>query len=198
MRKIETGIPGVYIIEPQLFGDHRGYFMETWSREAFFQLDIQAEFVQDNQSFTARKGTLRGIHFQNEPMAQAKLVRVTRGAVLDVAVDLRKGSPSYLKWEGVELSADNKRMFFIPRGFGHGFLTLTDDVEFLYKVDNRYSKEHDRSIRFNEPAIGVKWGIEEPVLSQKDLNAPWLFDSDCNFNYANYSSSTDDESEKPL
>ena len=198
MQKIETRIPGVFIIEPQLIGDHRGYFMETWSREAFLQLGIKAEFVQDNQSFTARKGTLRGIHFQNEPMAQAKLVRVTRGAVLDVAVDLRKGSPSFLKWEAVELSADSKRMFFIPRGFGHGFLTLTDDVEFLYRVDNPYSRELDRSLRFDEPAIGVEWGIEEPILSQKDLNAPRLFDSDCNFNYANYANSTDDESEKPL
>lgn len=198
MRKIETRIPGVYIIEPQLIGDHRGYFMETWSREAFLQLGIKAEFVQDNQSFTARKGTLRGMHFQNEPMAQAKLVRVTRGAVLDVAVDLRKGSPFYLKWEAVELSADNKRMFFIPRGFGHGFLTLTDEVEFLYKVDNPYSRELDRSLRFDEPAIGVEWGIEEPFLSQKDLNAPRLFDSDCNFKYVDYVSNTDYESEKPL
>ena len=184
MRKIETRIPGVYIIEPQLIGDHRGYFMETWSREAFLQLDIKAEFVQDNQSFTARKGTLRGIHFQNEPMAQAKLVRVTRGAVLDVAVDLRKGSPSYLKWEAVDLSADNMRLFFIPRGFGHGFLTLTDDVEFLYKVDNQYSKRDDRSIRFDDPAIGIKWGeANADLLSPKDIAAPLLKDSDCNFIY---------------
>ena len=184
MRKIETRIPGVFIIEPQVIGDYRGYFMETWSKEAFFQLDIKAEFVQDNQSFTARKGTLRGIHFQNEPMAQAKLVRVTRGAVLDVAVDLRKGSPSYLKWEAVELSADNKRMFFIPRGFGHGFLTLTDDVEFLYKVDNQYSKRDDRSIRFDDPAIGIKWGeANADLLSPKDIAAPLLKDSDCNFIY---------------
>ena len=128
MNKIETKIPGVYILEPQVFGDHRGYFMETYSQKAFAELGIDNVFVQDNQSFTAQAGSLRGIHFQNAPMAQAKLVRVTKGAVLDVAVDLRKDSPTYLQWVGVELSAENKRMLMIPRGFGHGFKTLTDDV----------------------------------------------------------------------
>ena len=130
MKRIDTKLPGVYIIEPVVHGDHRGYFMETYSTRAFAEIGITNEFVQDNQSFTAQQGTLRGIHFQNSPMAQAKLVRVTRGAVLDVAVDLRQGSPTYKQWVGVELSAENKRMLFIPRGFGHGFVTLTDDVEF--------------------------------------------------------------------
>lgn len=181
MNVIETKIPGVIVLEPKVFGDHRGWFMETFSTEAMGKAGITNEFVQDNHSFTQKKGTLRGIHFQNAPMAQAKLVRVTRGAVLDVAVDLRKNSPTYLQWVGVELSSENKRMFFIPRGFGHGFLTLTDDVEFLYKVDDLYSKEHDRSLRFDEPAIGVEWGIKEPILSDKDLKAPWLEQSDCNF-----------------
>ena len=139
--------------------------------------------MQDNQSFSAQKGTLRAIHFQNAPMAQAKLVRVTKGAVLDVAVDLRKGSPTYRQWVGAELSAENKRMLYVPRGFGHGFLTLTNDVEFLYKVDNPYSRECDRGIRFHDPAIGVRWGVEAPVLSQKDAAAPLLEDSDCNFIY---------------
>ena len=183
MKKIETKLPGVYIVEPQVFGDHRGYFMETYSTKAFADIGITNEFVQDNQSFTAQKGTLRGIHFQNAPMAQAKLVRVTRGAVLDVAVDLRKGSPTYKQWVGVELSAENKRMLFIPRGFGHGFVTLTDDVEFCYKVDNLYSRECDRGIRFNDPEIGVEWGVDAPVLSQKDTTSPLLKDSDCNFVY---------------
>ncbi len=183
MKKIETALPGVYIIEPDVHGDHRGYFMETWSTRNFRELGLDYEFVQDNESFTAQKGTLRGIHFQNAPMAQAKLVRAVRGAILDVAVDLRKGSPTYKKWVGVELSAENKRMLLIPRGFGHGFVTLTDDVEFLYKVDNLYSKEHDRGIRFNDPAIGVEWGVTEPVLSQKDTTSPLLADSDCNFTY---------------
>ena len=183
MKRIDTKLPGVYIVEPQVFGDHRGYFMETYSTKTFADIGITNEFVQDNQSFTAQKGTLRGIHFQNAPMAQAKLVRVTKGAVLDVAVDLRKGSPTYRQWVGVELSAENKRMLFIPRGFGHGFVTLTDDVEFCYKVDNLYSKECDRGIRFDDPEIGVNWGVTEPVLSAKDTSSPMLKDSDCNFTY---------------
>ena len=183
MKRIDTKLPGVCIVEPQVFGDHRGYFMETYSTRAFADVGIDTVFVQDNQSYSAQKGVLRGIHFQNAPMAQAKLVRVTRGAVLDVAVDLRKGSPSYKQWVAVELSAENKRMLYIPRGFGHGFVTLTEDVEFCYKVDNLYSREHDRGIRFNDPAIGVEWGIEEPVLSQKDTISPLLEDSDCNFVY---------------
>ncbi len=183
MRKIETSLPGVIIIEPQVFGDHRGWFMETYSQEVFKKAGIDTIFVQDNQSYTKEKGTLRGIHFQNDPMAQSKLVRVTRGAVLDVAVDLRKGSPTYLKWEAVQLTAENKRMLFIPRGFGHGFLTLTDDVEFLYKVDNLYSREHDRSIRFDDPSIGIDWGNDAPLLSAKDNAAPSLRDSDCSFHY---------------
>ncbi len=184
MKKIETRIPGVYIIEPQVFGDHRGYFMETYSTKTFRDIGIENVFVQDNQSFSAQAGTLRGIHFQNAPMSQAKLVRVTRGAVMDVAVDLRKGSPTYKQWVAVELSAENKRMFFMPRGFGHGFRTLTDDVEFCYKVDNLYSKECDRSIRFDDPDIGVEWGeVIQELLSAKDLQAPMLAGSDCNFRY---------------
>jgi len=183
MKKIETKLPGVYIVEPVVHGDHRGYFMETYSTKAFADIGIDTVFVQDNQSFTAQKGTLRGIHFQNAPMAQAKLVRVTKGAVLDVAVDLRKGSPTYKQWSSVELSAENKRMLFIPRGFGHGFVTLTDDVEFCYKVDNLYSRACDRGIRFDDPAIGIDWGITEPILSAKDMTSPLLADSDCNFMY---------------
>ena len=184
MRRIDTALPGVCIVEPQAYGDHRGYFMETYSTRAFEQIGITAVFVQDNQSFTAQKGTLRGIHFQNAPMAQAKLVRVTRGAVMDVAVDLRRDSPTYRQWVAVELSAENKRMLYLPRGFGHGFRTLTDDVEFCYKVDNLYSKEHDRGIRFDDPAIGVDWGeVVEELLSAKDTSAPLLEESDCNFLY---------------
>ena len=183
MKRIETKLPGVAVIEPQVFGDHRGYFMETYSTKAFEAMGIANVFVQDNQSFTAQKGTLRGIHFQNGDMAQAKLVRVMRGAVLDVAVDLRKGSPTYKQWVAVELSSENKRMLFIPRGFGHGFLTLTDDVEFCYKVDNLYSREHDRGIRFDDPDIGVNWGVSDPILSQKDMTSPLLKDSDCIFVY---------------
>ena len=184
MMRIDTALPGVCIVEPQVFGDQRGYFMETYNQKAFADIGIDNVFVQDNQSFTATKGILRGIHFQNAPYAQAKLVRVTRGAVIDVAVDLRKGSPTYKQWVAVELSAENKRMLFIPRGFGHGFKTLTDDVEFCYKVDNLYSKECDRGIRFNDPSIGVDWGeVTEHLLSVKDTTSPMLDDSDCNFVY---------------
>ncbi len=183
MKIVDTKLPDVKILEPDVFGDHRGWFMETWSQKKLAALGINLNFVQDNQSFTAKKGTLRGIHFQNGEWSQAKLVRVVAGAVIDVAVDLRKGSPTYLQWVGVELSAENKRQLLIPRGFGHGFVTLTDDVEFVYKVDNDYNKESDRSIRFDDPQIGVDWGVSDPVLSDKDKNAPLLKDSDCSFVY---------------
>lgn len=183
MKKTETNLPGVFIIEPEVFGDNRGYFMETYSKRVFEEMGINNEFVQDNQSLSSKKGTLRGLHFQNGKSSQAKLVRVLRGTVHDVAVDLRKGSPTYLKWTKVELSGENKKMLFIPKGFGHGFVALTDEVEFLYKVDEVYSKENDRSIRFDDPQIGVEWGVENPILSQKDIDAPLLKDSDCNFTY---------------
>lgn len=181
MNVIKTDIEGVYIIDPQVFGDSRGWFMESYSKIKL--PEIKAEFVQDNHSYSAVKGVLRGIHFQNGEHAQAKLVRVCRGAVLDVAVDLRKGSPTYKKWVSAELSAENKRQLFIPRGFGHGFVTLTDDVEFLYKADNYYNRESDRSIRFDDPDIGVAWGITDPIISDKDKAAPYLKDSDCSFVY---------------
>ncbi len=185
MKKIETKLPGVYIIEPVVHGDSRGYFMETWSTRNFEELGLDYNFVQDNQSFSASKGTLRGIHFQNDPMSQAKLVRVIRGAVLDVAVDLRRGSPTYRQWVAVELSEENRRMLLIPRGFGHGFKTLTDNVEFCYKTDNLYSRECDRGIRFNDPSIGVDWGeVQEELLSTKDTTSPLLSESDCNFIFA--------------
>ena len=183
MKRIDTKLPGVCIVEPVVHGDNRGYFMETYSTQTFADIGIDTVFVQDNQSYSSQKGILRGIHFQNAPMAQAKLVRVTRGAVLDVAVDLRKGSPTYKQWVSVELSAENKRMLYIPRGFGHGFVTLTEDVEFCYKVDNLYSRACDRGVRFDDPTIGVVWGVEQPVLSQKDTTSPMLDDSDCNFVY---------------
>ena len=184
MKRIDTALPGVCTVEPQVFGDHRGYFMEVYNQQSFADIGIEAVFVQDNQSFSAQRGILRGIHFQNAPCAQAKLVRVNRGAALDVAVDLRRGSPTYCQWVAVELSAENRRMLFIPRGFGHGFVTLTDNVEFCYKVDNVYSKEHDRGIRYNDPAIGVAWGeVNDSLLSQKDTTSPLLCDSDCNFVY---------------
>lgn len=184
MNRIDTALPGVCILEPKVFGDHRGYFMETYSKAVFEDLGIHGDFVQDNLSYTQKKGTLRGIHYQMNPMAQSKIVRASRGTVMDLAVDLRKGSPTYLQWILVELSEQNKRMFYIPRGFGHGFITMTDDVEFSYKVDNLYASSCDRSIRFDDPTIGVDWGVSAPILSAKDLAAPLLKDSDCNFTYS--------------
>ena len=155
--------------------------MESWSKKSFEALGLSYEFVQDNHSFSAQKGTLRGLHFQMNPHTQAKLVRCARGAILDVAVDIRKGSESYGKWVAVELSAENKKQLLIPRGFAHGFLTLTDDAEILYKADQYYAPEADRSIVWNDPAIGIEWGIVSPVLSRKDQDAPLLADSDANF-----------------
>lgn len=181
MKTIKTALGGVIIIEPKIFGDDRGWFTETYSKVKLEEIGINSDFVQDNHSFSAQKGTLRGIHFQNNPHAQAKLIRCTKGAVLDVAVDLRRNSPTYKQWVSIELSAENKKMFFIPKGFGHGFLTLTNDVEFQYKVDDYYSPECDRSIRFDDPEIAIDWGIAEPILSDKDKGAPLLKDSDVNF-----------------
>lgn len=184
MNVIKTDVLDVYILEPQVFGDHRGWFMESWSQKAMEEAGLYYNFVQDNQSFSAKKGTLRGLHFQKGDAAQAKLVRCNRGAVVDFAVDMRKGSPTYKKWVGVELSAENKKQLLIPRGFLHGFVTLTDDVEFLYKADNLYNAEADRGIRWNDPDIGVDWNIENPITSDKDNNAPLLKDSDIDFKYA--------------
>lgn len=177
MKFTETTLKGVYIVEPQVFGDHRGFFMESWSRRDFEAAGLYYDFVQDNHSSSAVKGTLRGIHFQRGEKAQAKLVRCVRGAVLDVAVDLRPSSPMYKKWVAVELSAENRRQLLIPRGFGHGFVTLTDDVEFLYRADNPYAPEADGGIRWNDPELEVDWGIDTPVLSEKDSNSPCLKDA---------------------
>ena len=174
MNKIETKLKGVYILEPRVFGDHRGYFFESWNERVLHELGIDINFVQDNQSFSAEQGTLRGIHFQTGEWAQAKLVRCVRGAVLDVAVDLRADSSTYLQWISVELSADNKRQLLIPRGFGHGFVTLTSDVEFLYKADNYYHVEAEGGYRWNDPTIGVGWGIENPILSDKDKQLSFI------------------------
>lgn len=181
MKFIDTEINGLKIIEPQEFGDNRGWFMETYNKGEFDKAGLNYTFVQDNQSFSKGKDILRGLHFQNNPMAQAKLVRCTEGAILDVAVDIRKGSDTYLKWVAVELSAENKRQLMIPRGFAHGFKTLTDNVMVQYKVDNLYCKDCDRGIKWDDPEIGVKWGCNAPTLSAKDSTSPMLKDSDANF-----------------
>lgn len=174
MKVTETNLQGVYVLEPQVFGDARGWFMESWSQRKMEEAGILADFVQDNQSFSAQKGTLRGLHYQLNPMCQAKLLRCTRGKIFDVAVDIRKGSPTYAQWTGAELSAENKKQLFIPRGFAHGFITLTDDVEVQYKADNYYAPDCDGNIRWDDPEIGVAWPIAPVILSNKDKNAPLL------------------------
>ena len=174
MNVITTDLDGVLILEPAVHGDHRGFFMESWSQKAMEEAGLFYDFVQDNHSLSAQKGTLRGIHFQRGEKAQAKLVRCVRGAVLDVAVDLRPASSTYKKWAAVELSAENKKQLLIPRGFGHAFLTLTDDAEFLYKADNYYAPEADAGIRWNDPEIGIDWPVITPILSQKDASSPFL------------------------
>jgi len=169
MKITETKLEGVYIVEPQVFGDARGWFMETYSKKKTPQIDC--DFVQDNQSFSAQKGTLRGIHFQKPPMAQAKLLRCTKGIIMDFAVDLRPDSKTYKQWVGVELSEENKKQLFIPHGFGHAFITLTDDAEVQYKADNYYSQEHEYSILWSDPELGINWGINNPIVSDRDKKA---------------------------
>ncbi len=184
MKVIETDLKEVVVIEPTLFGDHRGWFMEIFNDSKFRESGIQANFVQDNHSFSAAMGTLRGLHYQLNPKAQAKLVRCTRGAIYDVAVDIRQGSPTYGQCVSIELSADNKKQLFIPKGFAHGFITLTEDVEVQYKVDELYAPEYDRGIIWNDPEIGIRWPIHiNPVLSEKDEKAPFLKDAENNFVY---------------
>ncbi|MEK4345566.1 MULTISPECIES: dTDP-4-dehydrorhamnose 3,5-epimerase [Paenibacillus] len=184
MKFTPTELEGVLIVEPAVFGDHRGWFMETFSEAKFQEQGLQLDFVQDNQSFSATKGTLRGLHYQINPKAQSKLVRCTKGAIFDVAVDIRHGSPSYGKWFGIELTADNKKQLLIPKGFAHGFMTLTDDVEVQYKCDELYAPECDGGILWNDPEIGIEWPMHiQPVLSVKDEKAPLLKESKHNFVY---------------
>ena len=186
MKILETSLPEVKIIEPKVFGDHRGWFMETYSDEWFKKLGMTIGFVQDNHSFSASKGTLRGLHYQLEPKSQAKLVRCTKGAIFDVAVDIRKSSPTFGKWFSIELSSDNKKQLFIPKGFAHGFMTLTDNVEVQYKVDEIYAPDYDRGIIWNDPAIGINWPINLiPILSAKDQTSPLLAEAENNFTYRN-------------
>lgn len=187
MKVIKTSIPEVLIIETDVFGDHRGYFTETYNKKRYEEAGITTEFIQDNMSFSTVPGTIRGLHYQRAPYAQAKLVSCSRGKVIDVAVDIRKGSPTYGQYVTCELTANNHKQFFIPRGFAHGFLTLTDDVEFRYKCDNLYNKDSEGGIRYNDETINIDWGILldgiKPVLSEKDEKAPALDECNSNFVY---------------
>ncbi|HPS57700.1 MAG TPA: dTDP-4-dehydrorhamnose 3,5-epimerase [Spirochaetota bacterium] len=170
-------ISGPVIVEPRVFGDDRGFFLESYKKTDFINNGIDVEFRQDNHSLSSR-GVLRGLHYQKPPFAQAKLVRVVKGSVWDVAVDIRKNSSTYKKWIAVELSAENKKMVFIPEGFAHGFIALTDEVQLMYKCSNEYSPQHDAGIIWNDPELAIKWPVANPLLSDKDLLLPLLKDAE--------------------
>ena len=183
MEFIKTAIPDVILIKPKVFGDERGFFMESYRKSLFQANGIVPEFIQDNHSKSA-KGVLRGLHYQLDPNAQGKLVRCVSGSVFDVAVDIRKGSPTFGKWVGYELSEENKQMLWIPAGFAHGFVTLEDNTEFLYKTTGEYAPECDRGIRFDDPEIGIVWPkLDSLLLSDKDQKQPCLQDAEINFIY---------------
>lgn len=169
-------LPGLLLLTPKRHGDHRGFFAETYSRRGLHEAGVEHEFVQDNHSLSREKGVVRGLHYQVPPAAQAKLIRVIRGAILDVVVDIRRSSPTFGKAELIELSAENFRQLYVPIGFAHGFATLTPDTEVLYKVSGYYSPSHDRGILWNDPALGIDWGIDPAaaVLSEKDRKHPKL------------------------
>jgi len=172
MEFIPTKFESAWLIKPKVFKDNRGFFLESYSKRVFQEHGIDAEFLQDNHSMSTNKGVLRGIHFQKPPHAQAKLVRVVKGSVYDVIVDLRKNSPTYGQWEGYTLTADNFLMLFVPQGFGHAFCTLEDKTEFLYKVDEFYSPECDAGIIWNDSNLNINWPVREPILSEKDGALP--------------------------
>ena len=179
MQLIETEIPAVKVLVPKKFGDHRGFFSEVYSDKLLAGLGIEARFVQDNHSLSAEKGVVRGLHYQLPPMAQDKLIRVVRGAIMDIAVDIRRGSPTFGKHVACLLSAENWKQMFVPTGFAHGFATLEPNTEVLYKVTRYYSPSHERGIRWNDPALGIDWGITEQqaVLSPRDTQHPVLRDA---------------------
>lgn len=182
MQIIETGFEGLYIIQPKIFTDERGYFFESYKLEMFLKAGIPFNPVQDNESKSSR-GVIRGLHYQIEPLAQAKLIRVVTGRIYDVAVDLRKHSGTYGKWYGIELDSENKTQFFIPKGFAHGFSVLSDTAIIHYKCDNLYSPDHERGIDLNDPYLNIDWKIGDlkPVISEKDLRHPKFSEADKNF-----------------
>jgi dTDP-4-dehydrorhamnose 3,5-epimerase len=173
MKVIETGFSGLFELEPRVFEDARGYFYESYNKSQFEQLGVREEFVQDNQSLS-QKGVVRGLHFQAPPHAQGKLVRVINGAVLDVALDIRKGSPTYGQFHAVELTEENKKQFWIPPGFAHGFATLRDNTVFAYKCTDVYNKPSEGCVLWNDKDLNIDWGIEDPIISGKDKEGtPW-------------------------
>jgi dTDP-4-dehydrorhamnose 3,5-epimerase len=181
MKIVPTKIDGVVILEPNVFGDSRGFFLESYNRQTFEKLGLNYTFVQDNHSLSVETGVLRGLHYQLNPKAQTKLVRVIAGAIYDVAVDIRRNSPTFGHWVGVILSSSNKRQLLVPQGFAHGFCTLVPNTEVLYKVDSLYSPEYDRGIAWNDPQLGIDWPTATPILSDKDTKHPCLQEAELNF-----------------
>ncbi|GEN35158.1 dTDP-4-dehydrorhamnose 3,5-epimerase [Aneurinibacillus danicus] len=181
MKAIKTSFKDVYLLEPNVFGDARGYFMESYNKKVFIELGLDFDFVQDNQSLSAQVGVIRGLHYQLNPKAQTKLVRVLQGAIYDVVVDIRKSSPTFGKWQGFILSEENKRQLLVPKGFAHGFCTLVSNTVVAYKVDEYYFPEHDRGILWNDPALGIDWPTSQPILSEKDKCHPVLAKAEMNF-----------------
>ncbi|MDW2876422.1 MULTISPECIES: dTDP-4-dehydrorhamnose 3,5-epimerase [Bacillaceae] len=181
MKVQKTYLIDAYIIEPNVFGDNRGFFMESYNAGAFEENGLDYSFIQDNQSLSAESGTVRGLHYQLEPYAQTKLIRATRGAIYDVIVDIRKGSPTFGSWQGFILSEDNKRQLLVPKGFAHGFCTLVKNTEVLYKVDSYYAPEFDRGIQWNDQELKIDWPVTNPILSAKDQAHPPLAQAENNF-----------------
>lgn len=177
----ETKLQGVYILEPSVYSDNRGFFMESYNKSLLEKLGINLDFIQDNQSLSREAGVLRGLHYQLNPKAQSKLVRVVTGAIFDVIVDIRENSPTYGQWLSVILSEDNKRQVLIPKGFAHGFCTLVPNTSILYKVDEYYDPDNDRGIIWNDPDIGIEWPVSNPILSVKDSRLPLLKNAELNF-----------------
>ena len=181
MKIIATKLEGLYFLEPKVHSDHRGFFMESYNSDKFSKLGLKYTIVQDNHSLSLQAGVLRGLHYQLNPKAQTKLVHVVSGAIYDVAVDIRKYSPTFGRWVGTILSAANKRQMLVPKGFAHGFCSLVENTQVLYKVDEYYSPEHDRGILWNDPELLIDWPITKPILSEKDNKHPLLKESEINY-----------------
>lgn len=181
MRLIPLNLEGASLLEPIVHGDNRGFFMESYNEEVMKQIGVDYNFIQDNQSLSAEAGVLRGLHYQLNPKAQTKLIRVLTGAIYDVILDIRKSSPTFGQWTGIILSEANKRQLLVPRGFAHGFCTLVPNTQVFYKVDEYYSPENDRGILWNDPALNIDWPVSEPLLSDKDRRHPTLAEAELNF-----------------
>ena len=183
MKVMDTKLEGVKVMEPKVYKDNRGFFVESFNQQQFAELGLGFDFIQDNHSLSVDKDVIRGLHYQLNPKAQTKLIRVITGAIYDVAVDIRSASPTFGQWVGVMLSEDNHRMLLVPKGFAHGFCTLTGNTHVQYKVDAYYSPEHDKGLRWDDPKLAIDWPTSNPILSEKDAKQPFLNEDEINFQY---------------